>query len=133
MSALEKQLQCSSERRGPDEPDDAYDSRLTDITTNLKSLGTLGDIAQLHLLQGLNPATDTLAYLTVLSAVVDRGPKASSTSSHAEALPFVSQFLNECDPIQIRYAGHQWRQLFVWTADLAASTQNVSPARAEPT
>jgi COP9 signalosome complex subunit 3 len=89
--------------------------------------------AQQDLLQVLNPAVNSIAFLYILT-LRHRNFFQSRPQSTNDARTLLSQalnFLHQFDPIQLRYAGSYLRQLINDTLELAHNLQVVCSAACE--
>jgi len=82
-----------------------YDQYLRSYTRQLRSLGQEQPLEDLQLLQICNPANNTLGYLFLLANL-----RVDPTSDLY--LLSLTSFLDQCDPIQIRFAGQEWKEIY---------------------
>lgn len=83
------------------------------------------------LLQAVNPAIHSLSFLFLLRFQIHHIQKRTNRDIPDDLLPGYNlwkhavRFLRLFDPIQIRYAGHEWRRLVELIASAAQSVSNV--------
>ena len=85
---------------------------------------------ELNFFQVLDPSVNSIAYLTVLSARLKAYAGKSSISDFIVPINChewnrIVFFLNKFDPVQIRYAGHDWRNLLECLYTSAIAQDNV--------
>jgi len=85
----------------------------------------------LNIFQLLDASVNSIAYLTVLSARLKSYAGKSSISDFVVPINChewnrIVFFLNKCDPVQIRYVGHDWRSLLECLYTSAVAQDNVS-------
>ncbi|KAL4937447.1 signalosome subunit 3 [Aspergillus oleicola] len=109
--------------------DEAYDRQLRDLLAHLKQPGLVPSTVNLNeYLETVSPAIHSLSFLYLLRAQIQQLQKRSKRDIPEEVLPGGSlwkhsiRFLRSLDPIQIRYAGHEWRQLVELLATAAQVT-----------
>ncbi|KAL4923214.1 putative COP9 subunit 3 [Aspergillus undulatus] len=98
--------------------DESYDRQLRDLLAQLKQPGLIPSTVDLNEhLEAVNPAIHSLSFLYLLRARIQQLQKSTKRDVPDGLLPGGSmwkhcvRFLRSFDPIQIRYAGHEWRQL----------------------
>jgi COP9 signalosome complex subunit 3 len=113
--------------------DESYDRDIRELVAYLKEPSTKPSIitASEYLLENLDPSIHTLSYLLVLYNSIQSQQEKNDPRLWNDARPGgplwqrAVRFLNCFDPIQIRYAGHEWRMLVELVARVA---QEVSKA-----
>ena len=85
---------------------------------------------RLNILQMLDPAVNSIAYLTVLMARLKAYAGKSSISDFVVPINChewnrIVFFLSKFDPVQIRYAGRDWRSLLECLYNSAIARDNV--------
>lgn len=98
------------------------DKKLTAKQYDTQANGYLKDLSKLSnaawtkkvdkkdLLEMLDPAVNSIAYLVTLNKHIEAAGKDSKRLE--QLLELAQIFLTTCDPIQIRYVGEEWRNLF---------------------
>ncbi|GKZ39127.1 hypothetical protein AbraIFM66950_011912 [Aspergillus brasiliensis] len=95
--------------------DERYDSQTRDLVAYIKNCDK--DLDTQYLLDNLHPAQHTLPYLLILDLHIDHLQRRTKEGLPDEIKPGndlwvkVAYFLKHFDPIQVRYAGHEWRHL----------------------
>ncbi|GFG13952.1 conserved hypothetical protein [Aspergillus udagawae] len=103
-----------------------YDRELYELIAYIKQPTKLNEITRNAdlLLDGLNPSLHSVAYLFVFHARVkvlgERLPKDVQPGGHLWKRAI--EFLNVFDPIQVRYAGQEWRRLIELVANAAQAS-----------
>ncbi|GAT30413.1 COP9 signalosome complex subunit 3 [Aspergillus luchuensis] len=134
---------ASSELRAiSDTRDERYDTQMRDLVAYIKNydkdLDTqyLLDVSTARIFAGeggrawlnLDPSQHTLSYLLILNIHVDSLQKRTKENVPDEIKPGndlwaeVAYFLQHFDPIQVRYAGYEWRRLVELLAQAAEVT-----------
>ncbi|GIJ88422.1 hypothetical protein Asppvi_007346 [Aspergillus pseudoviridinutans] len=103
-----------------------YDRQLYELIAYIKQPTRLNEITRSAdlLLDGLNPSLHSVAYLFVFHARVkvlgERLPKDVQPGGHLWKRAI--EFLRVFDPIQVRYAGQEWRRLIELVANAAQAS-----------
>ncbi|KAI9039259.1 putative COP9 subunit 3 [Aspergillus affinis] len=105
----------------------ARNNQINDLITFLKHPSNTSAIASSsdYILNNLDPSQHSLSYLCVLHLHVQSIQRKTKTIIPSELLPGGTlwlnavHFLRHFDPIQIRYAGLEWRQLIELVAEAA--------------
>ncbi|KAJ5341623.1 hypothetical protein N7541_010747 [Penicillium brevicompactum] len=132
MALISDLLSASAHLHNPMASEE-YDRRIRELVDYLKKLlstKTLDSSANDESsLDHLDPSADSIAYLYVLGAQIQRAQERSGNPYPADIRPAgklwtrAAQFLTKFDRVQVRYTGREWRQLLevVAQASLAAS------------
>ncbi|KAB8068983.1 hypothetical protein BDV29DRAFT_183567 [Aspergillus leporis] len=99
--------------------DEDYNNQIRDLVLYLQQLNRTSDILALSgfLLDNLDPASHSLSYLFVFLLKVQSAQDGNKNRLSEEIYPWgelwlkAVRFLRSFDSFQIRYAGHEWRQL----------------------
>jgi COP9 signalosome complex subunit 3 len=92
-----------------------YDKEVTQYISQLKNIhpsSWTDPVEDQSILELLDPAVNSIAYLIALNKDIDANDKSDEQTETALAHALI--FLTSCDPVQIRYVGDQWQQLFNW-------------------
>ena len=113
--SAEDDLNTSSQSNSPSNPD-------VDQSQNPNQ--------ELNFFQILDPGVNSIAYLTVLSTRLKGYAGKSSISDFIVPINChewnrIVFFLNKFDPVQIRYTGHDWRNLLECLYSSAVAQENV--------
>ncbi|GLA97224.1 hypothetical protein AtubIFM57143_004714 [Aspergillus tubingensis] len=106
--------------------DERYDTQIRDLVAYIKNCDK--DLDTQYLLDNLDPSQHTLCYLLILNIQVDSLQKRTKENVPDEIKPGndlwarVAYFLQHFDPIQVRYAGYEWRRLVELLAHAAEVT-----------
>ncbi|KKK23255.1 hypothetical protein AOCH_001188 [Aspergillus ochraceoroseus] len=120
MTELLKRLTAAPSRRylSINVTDENYDRQLRDLAVYCKYSGVVSNITDFdEYLDNINPSIHTLSFLHILHFQIQSLQAKTKSDLPEDLLPGgrlwtrVSKFLKTFDPIQIRYAGHEWRQL----------------------
>ncbi|KAL4733281.1 signalosome subunit 3 [Aspergillus similis] len=110
--------------------DKSYDHQLRDLIAYLKQPGVAASTADLNgYLEAISPAVHSLSYLYLLRIRTQQLQEKTAVGMPNDLQPggtlwkHTVRFLRSFDPIQIRYAGHEWRQL---VESVASAAQSVS-------
>ncbi|KAL4997788.1 signalosome subunit 3 [Aspergillus recurvatus] len=110
--------------------DESYDRQLRDLIAYLKQPGLIRSTADLNeCLEAISPAVHSLSYLYLLRFRTQQLQKEAAVDIPNDLQPggtlwkHTVRFLRSFDPIQMRYAGHEWRQL---VESVASAAQSVS-------
>ncbi|KAE8144938.1 hypothetical protein BDV25DRAFT_165708 [Aspergillus avenaceus] len=126
MEELLSPLTSVSRRLHTSDPsDEDYDKQIRDLIIFLKDPGRASDISAVsgYALDKLDPSSHSLSYLFLLLHQIN-----STQFENKDLRPFdptgalwpkIVRFLTSFDPFQIRYAGHEWRQLVELTVQSA--------------
>jgi hypothetical protein len=113
--------------------DKCYDHQLRDLIAYLKQPGVAPSTADLNgYLEAISPAVHSLSYLYLLRIRIQQLKEKTAVGVPNDLQPGGTlwkqtvKFLRSFDPIQIRYAGHEWRQL---VESVASAAQSVSKVR----
>ena len=107
-----------------------YDTRIKSFLKDLNhfpSSAWITPVSQRNILELLDPSVNSLSYLFALLRNIDAAVK---DPQRLDALiPLAAIFLTSFDPIQVRYAGEQWRMLWetVCQAIASSGSTDVSP------
>ncbi|GLA18615.1 hypothetical protein AnigIFM62618_006265 [Aspergillus niger] len=106
--------------------DERYDTQIRDLVAYIKNCDKNSDTQ--YLLDNLHPSLHTLSYLLILNLHIDNLQIRAKENLPDEIKPGndlwtrVAYFLQHFDPIQVRYAGHEWRRLVELLAQAAEVT-----------
>ncbi|PYI09069.1 COP9 signalosome complex subunit 3 [Aspergillus sclerotiicarbonarius CBS 121057] len=95
--------------------DERYDSEIRDLVAYIKQFNK--NLDSQDLLDNLSPSQHTLSYLFILNLHIETLQNKTKNIVPDEIKPGndlwakAVYFLRSFDPIQVRYAGHEWRQL----------------------
>ncbi|RAL06215.1 putative COP9 subunit 3 [Aspergillus ibericus CBS 121593] len=110
LTTVSSQLQALD-----DTSDERYDTELRDLIAYIKQFNR--NIDSQYLLDNLSPSQHTLSYLIILNLHIETLQNQTKNRVPDEIKPGndlwakAVYFLRSFDPIQVRYAGHEWRQL----------------------
>ncbi|KAF2724050.1 hypothetical protein K431DRAFT_282319 [Polychaeton citri CBS 116435] len=96
-----------------------YDDAITNFKQRLGKIShqqwtaTVDDAKQTTLLDLLDPSINTLPYLLCLVEQIKAAGKAKKKKE--KALDHAVIFLTSFDPVQVRYLGQDWRNIFEWS------------------
>ncbi|KAL4781908.1 hypothetical protein BJX76DRAFT_333906 [Aspergillus varians] len=106
--------------------DEGYDRQLRDLVDYLKQPGLVPSSADLNeYLEAVSPAIHSLSFLYLLRFQIQHARNRTKRDIPDDLLPGgilwkqTIRFLRSFDPIQIRYAGYEWRQLVELVAGAA--------------
>ncbi|KAL4980050.1 signalosome subunit 3 [Aspergillus desertorum] len=118
----------SRPHRSADVIDESYDRQLRDLNAYLKQPGLVLSTADLNeSLEAISPAVHSLSYLFLLRFRSQQLQRETAVDIPTDMQPGGTlwrqtvRFLRSFDPIQMRYAGHEWRQLVELVASAAQS------------
>ncbi|KAL4806953.1 signalosome subunit 3 [Aspergillus unguis] len=129
MSDIIEHLTSAPSRRyaSANKTDEHYDRQLRSLIEYLKQPGLATNDLKGYL-EAIDPAIHSLSFLYLLRVQVQRLQKNTKLEVPKDMLPggylwnHTARFLRSFDTTQIRYAGHEWRQL----VELVASAGHVS-------
>ncbi|KAL4869949.1 hypothetical protein BDV12DRAFT_166695 [Aspergillus spectabilis] len=131
MSDLLAKLSAVPSRRhgSANMTDDEYDRQLRDLIAYLKQPGLVPGGANINeYFEAISPSVHSLSFLYLLRFQIQQAQKRSKRDIPDDLLPGgilwkqTVSFLRSFDPIQIRYAGLEWRQLVELVASAAQAT-----------
>ncbi|KAI9367091.1 signalosome subunit 3 [Aspergillus egyptiacus] len=109
--------------------DVTYDQRIQGLVAYLKQPGVVSDTVDLiDYLEALSPSVHSLSFLFLLHFQIQHRQRRERRDIPEDLQPggklwkHASRFLRSFDPIQIRYVGHEWRQLVELVASAAQAT-----------
>ncbi|KAJ5750846.1 hypothetical protein N7533_007874 [Penicillium manginii] len=112
-----------------DQSSEEYDRQIRDLVTSLhRSLSSNAlnfAASDPTLLDNFDPATDAITYLFLLRLQIQTLQETSQEKLPADLLPSrvlwtkCVHYLKKFNPIQVRYVGHEWRQLIELVAQAA--------------
>ncbi|KAJ5621185.1 hypothetical protein N7528_005968 [Penicillium herquei] len=101
--------------------DERYDQKLKDHVTRLRQLLSNNELDHVardeSLLDQFDPSKDSITYLFLLQLQIHILRETTSETFPADLLPLgklwsrSTHYLEVFNPVQVRYAGHEWRQL----------------------
>ncbi|KAL4911694.1 signalosome subunit 3 [Aspergillus aurantiobrunneus] len=110
--------------------DESYDRQLRDLVAYLRQPGLVPSTANLNeYLEAVNPTIHSLSFLYLLRFQIQQNQKRTKRAIPDDLLPggnlwrHAIMFLRSFDPVQVRYAAHEWRQLVEL---IASSAQAIS-------
>ncbi|KAL5332629.1 hypothetical protein BJX70DRAFT_392851 [Aspergillus crustosus] len=113
--------------------DEEYDRQLRDLIVYLKEPGVIQSGADINEnLDAIDPSIHSLSFLHLLRYQIRQVQKRTRRDIPDDLLPggilwkHAVRFLRSFDPVQVRYAGHEWRQLIEL---MASAAQDSSKAR----
>ncbi|EAA58307.1 hypothetical protein AN5798.2 [Aspergillus nidulans FGSC A4] len=108
--------------------DKCYDHQLRDLIAYLKQPGVAPSTADINgYLEAISPAVHSLSYLYLLRIRIQQLQEKTAVGVPNDLQPGGTlwnqtvKFLRSFDPIQIRYVGHEWRELVDSVANAALS------------
>ncbi|KAJ6015057.1 hypothetical protein N7540_009648 [Penicillium herquei] len=111
--------------------DERYDQKLKDHTTHLRQLLSNNELDHVagdeSLLDQFNPSKDSITYLFLLQLQIRILRETASETFPADLLPLgklwskSAHYLEVFNPVQVRYAGHEWRQLIELVVQAASA------------
>ncbi|KAL4877932.1 hypothetical protein BJY04DRAFT_122138 [Aspergillus karnatakaensis] len=106
--------------------DEEYDRQLKDLIAYLKQPNFVPPNTNIcEYLEAINPAIHSVSFLYLLRFEIHQVQKRTKRNTPDDLLPGGTlwkqavRFLRSFDPVQVRYAGHEWRQLVELVASAA--------------
>lgn len=118
--ALEKLLSFPSEKTKKASAKE-YDREITSFLNTINKIHAPAwtkTIDKKPLVDMLDPAINSLAYLFALTEEITANANTKSSKQLAGYIDRAHIFFTSFDPVQVRYGGKQWRELYQWLAQM---------------
>ncbi|UJO21713.1 COP9 signalosome complex subunit 3 [Fulvia fulva] len=119
MSDLATMLSFPPEKKKKDLSIKDYDKEMTSYIKSLSGLSQSAwtkNVEKKNILEMLDPAVNSIPYLVSLNRQLDAN--ANDVRALEQLYQHIELFFTSFDPVQVRYVGEEWRNLFTTTYEL---------------